>query len=69
MTKDFDAVAWMRRRREETDREDEGLDWRERSRKTARLLEHDPLWARLKERLLPAKDRAPSVADADRAAD
>jgi hypothetical protein len=69
MTKHFDAVAWMRRRREETDREDEGLSWRERSRKTERLLEGDPLWTRLKKRLLPAKDRAPSVADADRTGD
>ena len=47
MTKNFDAVAWMRRRREEIDREDEGLTWQERSEKTRRLLKNDPLWQRL----------------------
>jgi len=44
MSKAFDAVAFMRRRREEIDREDEGLSWEERARKTRELLSKDPLW-------------------------
>ena len=43
MRKGFDAVAFMRRRREEIDREDEGLTWEERVRKTRELLRNDPL--------------------------
>jgi hypothetical protein len=50
MKKTFDAVAWMRRRRAEIDKEDEGLTWEERSRKTIALLEGDPRWERLKKR-------------------
>ena len=56
MTERFDAVAWMRRRREEIDREDEGLAWEERSRKTLTLLDEDSLWQRLKGRILSADD-------------
>jgi hypothetical protein len=41
----------MRRRREEIDREDEGLSWEERARKTRELLGKDPLWLYLKGRL------------------
>ena len=48
MKKAFDAVAWMRRRRTEIDKEDEGLTWEERSRKTVALLEGNPRWERLK---------------------
>jgi hypothetical protein len=48
MKKTFDAVAWMRRRRTEIDKEDEGLTWEERSRKTIALLEGNPRWERLK---------------------
>ena len=50
MKKTFDAVAWMRRRRAEIDKEDEGLAWEERSRKTIALLEGNPRWERLKKR-------------------
>ncbi|MBM3332143.1 hypothetical protein FJY68_09915 [candidate division WOR-3 bacterium] len=50
MKKTFDAVAWMRRRRTEIDKEDEGLTWEERSRKTVALLEGNPRWERLKKR-------------------
>jgi len=50
MSKTFDAVAFMRRRREEIDREDEGLSWEERARKTRELLKDDPLWLYLKDR-------------------
>jgi len=54
--KTFDAVAWMRKRRIEIDEEDKGLSWEEKREKTRRLLEKDPLWLRLKGRLIePAK--------------
>ena len=52
MAKGFDAVAWMRARRTEIDREDEGLTWPERNRKTLEVLQHDPLWERLKGRVI-----------------
>ena len=48
MTKDFDAVAWMRARREAIDLEDGNLTWEEKSRRTMELLKDDPLWNRLK---------------------
>jgi hypothetical protein len=51
MSKSFDAVGFMRHRREEIDREDEGLSWEERARKTRELLKKDPLWLYLKDRL------------------
>ncbi len=38
MKKTFDAVAWMRKRREEVDKEDQGLSF--------------PLWQSLRERLV-----------------
>lgn len=50
--KSFDAVAWMRKRRVEIDEEDEGLTWEERTKKTLELLENDPLWKRLKSRVM-----------------
>ena len=46
--KSFDAVAFMRKRREEIDREDAGLSWAEKREKTRRAIENDPLWHRLK---------------------
>ncbi|MBP1724320.1 MAG: hypothetical protein H6Q44_2025 [Deltaproteobacteria bacterium] len=48
----FAAVAWMRRRREIIDEEDEGLSWEEKHIKTRQLLENDPLWLRLKDRIV-----------------
>ena len=33
MKKTFDAVAWMRKRRMEIDKEDEGLSWVEKHKK------------------------------------
>ncbi len=60
MSKPFDAVAWMRRRRAEIDEEDEGLTWQAKARKTAGLLRDDPLWKRLKGRVVaPPTGRAP----------
>lgn len=50
--KSFDAVAWMRSRREQIDQEDQGLTWEERRMKTLALLATDPLWQRLKSRVV-----------------
>ena len=61
MRKAFDAVAFMRRRREEIDREDEGLTWEERVRKTRELLRNDPLWLYLKDRLAEPVTLEPTV--------
>ncbi|MBN2464264.1 hypothetical protein JXD38_01385 [candidate division WOR-3 bacterium] len=61
MSKAFDAVAFMRRRREEIDREDEGLSWEERARKTRELLSKDPLWLRLKHRVAEAVPTEPTA--------
>jgi hypothetical protein len=61
MSKSFDAVAFMRRRREEIDREDEGLSWEERARKTRELLQDDPLWLYLKDRLAEPVNLQPTV--------
>jgi hypothetical protein len=67
MSKGFDAVAFMRRRREEIDREDEGLSWEERARKTRELLSKDPLWLCLKDRVVqPATPEPTAVSDKPR---
>lgn len=52
MKKTFDAVEFMRRRREEIDAEDAGLTWEERTAKTRALLKDDPLWQRLQHRIV-----------------
>ena len=52
MKKSFDAVAWMRQRRTAIEKEDRGLTWEEKSRKTLDLLRGDPLWERLKKRVV-----------------
>ncbi len=52
MKKEFDAVAWMRSRRAKIDEEDQGLSWEEKREKTRRLLKDDPLWRRLKSRVV-----------------
>lgn len=52
MRKTFDSVAWMRRRRTQIDEEDRGLSWKEKHRKTRKAIENDPLWQRLKARLI-----------------
>lgn len=49
MKKTFDAVGFMRKRRAETDEEDAALTWEERTAKTRKLLEDDPLWRRLRD--------------------
>jgi len=53
MNRKFYAVGFMRKRRAEIDREDAGLTWEEKSEKTHKALEGDPLWERLKERVVP----------------
>jgi hypothetical protein len=50
--KTFDAVAWMRTRRKKIDEEDQGLSWEEKRIKTRQLIENDPLWHRLKDRVV-----------------
>ena len=50
MKKTFDAVTWMRKRREEIDKEDQGLSWEEKHEKTRKLLEKEPLWPNLRKR-------------------
>ncbi len=50
--KTFDAVGWMRGRREKIDEEDQGLSWDEKNTKTRQLIENDPLWLRLKDRVV-----------------
>ncbi len=52
MKKNFDAVTWMRKRRTEIDEDDRELSWEEKRQKTRHLLERDPLWLKLKERLV-----------------
>ncbi len=49
--KSFDAVTFMRKRREEIDLEDADLSWTEKREKTRRIIENDPLWKRLKDRV------------------
>jgi hypothetical protein len=67
MNKSFDAVVFMRRRREEIDREDEGLSWEERARKTRELLKDDPLWLYLNKREAePARPEPVVVSDKPR---
>jgi hypothetical protein len=61
VSKSFDAVGFMRRRREEIDREDEGLSWEERARKTRELLSKDPLWLHLKDRVAEPLALQPTV--------
>lgn len=48
MDKTFDAVAFMRKRREQIDAEDAALTWQERRAKTRMLVERDPLWHQLR---------------------
>ncbi len=41
--KTFDAVRWMRQRREQIDEEDRGLTWEQKRRKTHEIISRDPL--------------------------
>lgn len=44
MKKTFDAVAFMRKRREELSHEYAGLDWQEIEKRIRQKLKDDPLW-------------------------
>jgi hypothetical protein len=55
---DFHAVEFMRRRREEIDREDESLSWRERARRALEAVSDDPAWQRVKDRVVPSRHPA-----------
>jgi len=62
MKKPFDAVAFMRRRREELSQEYGGLSFSEISRRLGQALKDDPLWLRLKDRVVtPAPQAASAV--------
>ncbi len=58
MKDSFDAVSWMRERRERIDEEDEKLSWEQKHEKTRRVLEKDPLWLRLQNRIVEPKGLA-----------
>lgn len=55
MTEHFKAVEWMRRVRAQIDAEDEGLQWEEKHRKTLEILAKDPLWQKLKDRMVTTR--------------
>jgi hypothetical protein len=61
MSEGFDAVAFMRRRREEINREDTGLSGEARMRRTRELLRDDPLWLYLKDRVAEPVSLEPTV--------
>jgi hypothetical protein len=42
----------MRTRREKIDEEDQGLSWDEKHIKTRQIIENDPLWHSLKDRVV-----------------
>jgi hypothetical protein len=46
MKKKFDAVAFMRKRREELSRSYDGLDWKQIEQRIQHELKEDPLWRR-----------------------
>lgn len=52
MKKTFDAVSWMRKRREEIDKEDASLSWEAKKQKTYAVISDDPLWQKLKSRVV-----------------
>ncbi len=64
MNSDFHAVEFMRRRRVEIEKEDEGLTWEQRGEETLRLLANNPRWLRLRGRVKQTRRVAPlHVAD------
>ena len=52
MNRPFRAVEWMREARARIEVEDVSLSWAEQQRKTLTILEKDPLWAKLRTRLV-----------------
>jgi hypothetical protein len=61
LKKNFDAVVWMRKRRIEIDNEDKGLSWEEKRKKMRKLLERDPLWLKLKNRVVEPSPGSPGA--------
>jgi hypothetical protein len=61
MKKSFDAVAFMRKRREELSQEYSGLSFDEIVRRNHEALKDDPLWLRLKERVVVPAPQAAAV--------
>lgn len=53
--KSFDAVAFMRKRRADIDKEDANLSWSEKRKKTKKLVEKDPLRQRLNHRTMSSR--------------
>ncbi|MBL7189713.1 MAG: hypothetical protein ISS70_25565 [Phycisphaerae bacterium] len=51
--KTFDAVAFMRRRREELSRDYAGLGWQRIEERIQRALKDDPLWRKGTQRQAP----------------
>jgi hypothetical protein len=72
MSKAFDAVAFMRKRRLEIEQEDQHLSWEEKAQKTVEVLRGDPLWERLQSRIVepgrqfPARREPPANSDVGR---
>ena len=56
-TKKFNAVAYMRKTRVDIDEQDAGLTWEERHNKTLNILEDDPLWQTLRNRVVGRANR------------
>ena len=52
MSEDFKAVEWMRQVRAKIDEEDAGIRWDDKHVKTIQVLERDPLWQKLKDRVV-----------------
>ena len=55
--KTFDAVAFMRRRREELSRDYAGLGWRRIEERIQQALKDDPLWGKDAQRQAPVPSR------------
>lgn len=51
MTENFKAVEWMRKVRVQIDAEDADVGWTDKHRKTLKILDKDPLWQKLKDRM------------------
>lgn len=51
MTENFKAVEWMRKVRAQIDAEDADLGWTDKHGKTLKILDKDPLWQKLKDRM------------------
>lgn len=58
MTENFKAVEWMRQVRAQIDAEDAGLGWSDKHQKTIKILDKDPLWHKLKDRMIDPRTKA-----------